>query len=400
MRRPALRFALVLLLAMAPLASPLAQQAVESVEQRKQEAQKAKAALRERIAEVQARLDQKSAQFKRASDELKQSESAISAATRRLRALDQSLGQTQQALAATQTQIAATESQLQADRDALAAQLRAQHRSQLSAFSALLSGTDPQLLGRELGYLSFVAQARAQVIEDLREGVAELSRLKTAKEDEQSRLQEQQQVVKAERQTLEQQKRQREQLLVELEGSLAAERAERDKLARDEQQLGELIDSLGQELADIKADVRHAQAIRQEILQGLPEGEGIKRGIPMPLRGSILARYGSSRPDGGDWRGTVIKASNGAPVKAVAAGTVVYATWLRGFGNLIIVDHGDEFLTVYAYNQSLLKQVGDTVRSGDVIAEAGNSGGQLDSALYFELRHRGKPLDPQLYFKQ
>jgi len=400
MRRPALRFALVLLLAMAPLASPLAQQAVESVEQRKQEAQKAKAALRERIAEVQARLDQKSAQFRRASDELKQSESAISAATRRLRALDQSLGQTQQALVATQTQIAATESQLQADRDALAAQLRAQHRSQLSAFSALLSGTDPQLLGRELGYLSFVAQARAQVIEDLREGVAELSRLKTAKEDEQSRLQEQQQAVKAERQTLEQQKRQREQLLVELEGSLAAERAERDKLARDEQQLGELIDSLGQELADIKADVRHAQAIRQEILQGLPEGEGIKRGIPMPLRGSILARYGSSRPDGGDWRGTVIKASNGAPVKAVAAGTVVYATWLRGFGNLIIVDHGDEFLTVYAYNQSLLKQVGDTVRSGDVIAEAGNSGGQLDSALYFELRHRGKPLDPQLYFKQ
>jgi septal ring factor EnvC (AmiA/AmiB activator) len=400
MRRPALRFALVLLLAMAPLASPLAQPAVESVEQRKQDAQKAKAALRERIAEVQARLDQKSAQFRRASDELKQSESAISAATRRLRALDQSLGQTQQALVATQTQIAATESQLQADRDALAAQLRAQHRSQLSAFSALLSGTDPQLLGRELGYLSFVAQARAQVIEDLREGVAELSRLKTTKEHEQSRLQEQQQAVKAERQTLEQQKRQREQLLVELEGSLAAERAERDKLARDEQQLGELIDSLGQELADIKADVRHAQAIRQEILQGLPEGEGIKRGIPMPLRGSILARYGSSRPDGGDWRGTVIKASDGAPVKAVAAGTVVYATWLRGFGNLIIVDHGDEFLTVYAYNQSLLKQVGDTVRSGDVIAEAGNSGGQLDSALYFELRHRGKPLDPQLYFKQ
>ncbi len=400
MRRPALRFALVLLLAMAPLASPLAQPAVESVEQRKQDAQKAKAALRERIAEVQARLDQKSAQFRRASDELKQSESAISAATRRLRALDQSLGQTQQALVATQTQIAATESQLQADRDALAAQLRAQHRSQLSAFSALLSGTDPQLLGRELGYLSFVAQARAQVIEDLREGVAELSRLKTTKEHEQSRLQEQQQAVKAERQTLEQQKRQREQLLVELEGSLAAERAERDKLARDEQQLGELIDSLGQELADIKADVRHAQAIRQEILQGLPEGEGIKRGIPMPLRGSIVARYGSSRPDGGDWRGTVIKASDGAPVKAVAAGTVVYATWLRGFGNLIIVDHGDEFLTVYAYNQSLLKQVGDTVRSGDVIAEAGNSGGQLDSALYFELRHRGKPLDPQLYFKQ
>jgi septal ring factor EnvC (AmiA/AmiB activator) len=96
----------------------------------------------------------------------------------------------------------------------------------------------------------------------------------------------------------------------------------------------------------------------------------------------------------------LIEVKPGAPVKAVAAGTVVYATWLRGFGNLIIVDHGDEFLTVYAYNQSLLKAVGNTVKAGDVIADAGNSGGQLDSALYFEIRHRGKPLDPQLYFKR
>jgi septal ring factor EnvC (AmiA/AmiB activator) len=150
----------------------------------------------------------------------------------------------------------------------------------------------------------------------------------------------------------------------------------------------------------MRANAQHARAIREEILQGLPEGEGIKRGIALPVDGPIVARYGSSRPDGGDWRGALIKVKAGTPVKAVAAGTVVYATWLRGFGNLIIVDHGDEFLTVYAYNQSLLKQVGDRVQALDVIAQAGNSGGQLDSALYFELRHRGKPLDPQLYFKR
>ena len=95
----------------------------------------------------------------------------------------------------------------------------------------------------------------------------------------------------------------------------------------------------------------------------------------------------------------MIGADPGLPVKAVAAGTVVYATWLRGFGNLIVLDHGDEFLTIYAHNEGLLKEVGQRVRAGDVIANAGNTGGQLDSALYFEIRHRGAPLDPLLYFK-
>jgi len=83
----------------------------------------------------------------------------------------------------------------------------------------------------------------------------------------------------------------------------------------------------------------------------------------------------------------------------VASGVVVFAKWLSGFGNIIIVDHGDGFLTVYAYNQSLLKDVGEPVKTGEVIALAGNTGGQLDSALYFELRHHGVPLDPLLYFK-
>jgi len=77
----------------------------------------------------------------------------------------------------------------------------------------------------------------------------------------------------------------------------------------------------------------------------------------------------------------------------------VFSKWLQGFGNIIILDHGEQFLSVYAYNQSLLKEVGETVRQGDVIANAGNTGGQLESALYFELRHQGSPLDPMLYFK-
>ena len=110
-----------------------------------------------------------------------------------------------------------------------------------------------------------------------------------------------------------------------------------------------------------------------------------------------MARFGTDRPEGGIWRGVLLRADEGAQVQVVARGTVVYANWLRGFGNLVIVDHGNEFLSVYAYNQSVLKQVGDTVNAGDSISLAGNTGGQLDSALYFEIRNRGAAVDPMAF---
>jgi septal ring factor EnvC (AmiA/AmiB activator) len=126
----------------------------------------------------------------------------------------------------------------------------------------------------------------------------------------------------------------------------------------------------------------------------------LKHGLAMPVRGQVQGRFGLDRPDGGVWRGVVLRAPEGTPVKVVAPGTVVYAAWLRGFGNLIIVDHGQQYLTVYAYNQSLLKQVGDPVAGGDTIATVGATGGQVESGLYFEIRHRGAPVDPAQWLAQ
>lgn len=400
MAQPAQQIALALAIMAASLAPAHAQQAVQSLEQQKQQALQAKQDLQARIKEVQKQLDRKNAEFKRASDQLRQSETAISEATRRLAELEAAIKQGEQTLADLTKKIVQTREQLDQDRAALAAQLRAQHSSNLSPWSALLAGEDPQSLGQELGYLSFVADARVKTIERLNRGVAELSALEAAQNQEQQALARQTEDLKAQEVVLRRQRQARLDLLAKLEGAIAAERAERDKLAQDDKQLGELIEGLGKQIAEFEADARHASAIRQEILEALPQGEGLKRGIPMPVKGSIEARYGSSRPDGGDWRGVLIDAKPGTPVKAVGPGTVVYATWLRGFGNLIIVDHADEFLTVYAYNQSLLKEVGDTVKTGDVIAYVGNTGGQLDSALYFEIRYRGKPLDPMLYFQR
>jgi septal ring factor EnvC (AmiA/AmiB activator) len=118
-----------------------------------------------------------------------------------------------------------------------------------------------------------------------------------------------------------------------------------------------------------------------------------------PVAGKIAARFGAKRGDGPAWRGMFIKAPEGADVRAIAAGRVVFANWLRGFGNLIIVDHGGEYLSIYGNNQSLLKQAGSAVKAGEVIASAGNTGGNEESGLYFELRHLGKAFDPAGWVK-
>lgn len=128
--------------------------------------------------------------------------------------------------------------------------------------------------------------------------------------------------------------------------------------------------------------------------------EGLRKGLPYPVKGEVQGRFGAERPDGGIWRGIVLRASEGAPVQAVAAGTVVYANWLKGFGNMIIIDHGQQYMSIYAYNQSLLKSVGDSVRAGQSIATVGATGGQVESGLYFEIRHNGAPINPLVWLRR
>ncbi|WEF32363.1 peptidoglycan DD-metalloendopeptidase family protein [Pseudoduganella chitinolytica] len=125
----------------------------------------------------------------------------------------------------------------------------------------------------------------------------------------------------------------------------------------------------------------------------------LKGQMRAPLSGRIAAKFGSKRGDGPSWKGVFILAGEGTEVRAVAGGRVVFADWLRGFGNLIIVDHGSQYMSIYGNNQSLLRRAGDVVKAGDVIAAAGNSGGNEESGLYFELRHQGRAFDPAGWVK-
>ncbi|MES2115994.1 MAG: peptidoglycan DD-metalloendopeptidase family protein [Pseudomonadota bacterium] len=122
--------------------------------------------------------------------------------------------------------------------------------------------------------------------------------------------------------------------------------------------------------------------------------EAMKGQLRAPVAGKLAARFGAKRGDGPSWKGVFIRAAEGTDIRAIAGGRVVFAEWLRGFGNLIIVDHGGQYMSIYGNNQSLLKRAGDIVKGGDAIASAGNSGGNEESGLYFELRHQGRPFDP------
>lgn len=183
----------------------------------------------------------------------------------------------------------------------------------------------------------------------------------------------------------------------------AREQADREKLQREAEQARIQVERARAEAeeADRAAAARRAEAtsLRGEV-PGVGQAgamTGLTKGLSRPVNGEVQGRFGGERPEGGIWRGIVLRAPEGTHVRAIASGRVAYADWLSGFGNIIIVEHGQDYMSVYAYNQSLLKEVGDPVAAGDVLASVGSTGGQVEPGLYFEIRHQGKPVNPLLW---
>ena len=183
---------------------------------------------------------------------------------------------------------------------------------------------------------------------------------------------------------------------------MEASRKERKKVVRS---LKAEIKSKGQQLDGLLADEQELKSLLQaltEALSDIPAAPGdhkpfakLKGKLKWPTSGRRLKAYGESRRIGSlRWQGVVIAGKEGQEVKAVSHGRVAYADWLRGYGLLLIIDHGDGYMTLYGHNQSLFREVGDWVEKGEVIAAVGNSGGIDNHALYFEIRKDGKPTDP------
>jgi septal ring factor EnvC (AmiA/AmiB activator) len=259
----------------------------------------------------------------------------------------------------------------------------------------MLNGQDPNETARQLHYLSYVSRERARLIVGLRASFDELSDLTQQVQDQRNRLRGLEKEESKQKKTLEKQKRARKKVLAKASDEITQQRKQISKLKRDEQRLTTLIKRLTEE-----AEKRRKQArLRNEALpdQSLNNSafRKLKGRLRLPVIGELTNRFGRPRKDGGlSWKGLFIAANEGDMVRSIAPGQVIYADWLRGFGNLMIIDHGAGYMSLYGNNEALLKQIGDQLNAGDTIASVGNSGGNPESGLYFELRHNGRPFDP------
>jgi septal ring factor EnvC (AmiA/AmiB activator) len=284
--------------------------------------------------------------------------------------------------------------------DLLSRQLRLQYLTgESEPLRLMLSLQDPGEPTRQLQYLTYVSRARAEQIAALKTDLAELAELARqtqVREAEIERLQHDQARARAE---LEQERGKRQMVLAEVSREVARQRRELGTLTRNEERLSRLVKRLSQELAHAPRRPRApAPRLRNE---AVPEPgvtgsfRELKGSLRLPVRGELANQFGSPRQGSGvAWKGVLIRARPGEEVRAVAGGRVVFADWLRGFGNLLILDHGDGYLSLYAYNESLLRQVGDHVGSGEPIGTVGSSGGSEQTGLYFEIRFQGRPIDP------
>jgi septal ring factor EnvC (AmiA/AmiB activator) len=267
--------------------------------------------------------------------------------------------------------------------DQLADQLRSAYRAgRQSRLKLVLNQDDPVALGRLLAYYDYFNRAQLGRISDLRDALTRLDEMQRAIDQELERLaalQRQQQGILDD---LEQQRDARQGLLAELASQIGSDEAQLLELERNRRDLEALIERLADALADIPADLgTHLSVARQ------------KGRLAMPLKGPVKYAFGQRRAGGSHWQGWLIGAEPGTEVSAVAYGRVAFADWLRGYGMLIIIDHGEGFMTLYGQNESLLAEAGAWVEPGEPISLVGSNAGSTQG-LYFELRRAGKALDP------
>jgi murein hydrolase activator len=354
-------------------------------------------ALRARLERLKRDIARSEGTRSEAADALKASEVAISEAGQRLNALAASRRAVEAHLSELAAEAHAVEGDLREQRRLVAALIYQHYTSAGTAgpFEILAAGRDPNSIARDRVYLEYVAQARKAALEHLR---TDADRLRSLAEESAQRREEIAVIEKqesGERARLEQERANRKQVLAKLSTQIERQRREAGSLERDERRLSKLVDDLAKMLAARKSAPRPAPATRAPEPRTGTAFEQLKGRLHPPVKGELTERFGTPRADSGlSWRGLFIQAPAGREVKAVAAGRVVFADWLRGFGNLLIVDHGDGFMSLYGNNETLVGQLGEAVRGGETVATVGSTGGNTASGLYFELRYQGKPFDP------
>ena len=383
-----------------------------------------------RIAELHKQIAAGERSRSGAASALAKAERALADVNRRLDELAQRQKATQELVATLDRQRVGTEGQIAVGQAGFGRTMTALYAThEQDPLTTWLVGGDPNDAVRTEGDLAIVARAQMADVDALRTRVSDLQSRRQRADDDSRVLVQQADAQKSAREALASSQAAQRQALEKLSQQLADQRQTANALEADEKRLTRVVEQL-QKVIDQKAAEERARrlaAAKRQAEQDAasarkrstspskriesppparvePEpdeapGSGafaqLRGQLRLPVRGTVTGRFGTARGGGGaTWKGLFVKAETGTDVRAVAAGKVIYADDLRGFGNLLIVDHGNQYLSIYANNDVLLKRTGDSVQAGDVVSRAGNSSGDDQTGLYFELRFRGRPFDP------
>ncbi len=385
--------------------------------------------LHERIDALKKDLSNSQEAHKDAADALKKSELAISQANKSLYDIGHQQLIKKTTLAQLKVQSSSINNTLAQQQKLLNTQLYEQYiHGQQSYTQIVLQNQDPGKIARDLHYFSYISKARAKLIAQMQGNLAQIAKLNDETTQALNAVAELKKQQELERLQLQAQKQEKSKIVKSLSKKIASQRNEISKLARDEKDLSQLVERLARaipkdststsknkvtknntrkELNKTAEDEvttgnssqnKTAIASNDELPSNAYSGENfatLKGKLNLPVQGEVMNRFGASREDSGiSWKGLFIKSAEGSSVKSVASGRVVFSDWMRGFGNLIIVDHGNGYMSLYGNNQAVLRKVGDNVSGGDAIASVGNSGGNDVNGLYYELRKQSKPFDP------
>jgi len=340
--------------------------------------------VRERISDLKQSMDESAEDRDRLTTDLQVAEVTIAEKRIRLKDIERQRAFSGRRLAELDAGIAERQAELAAESGNLAAQVRAAYMSgDQEKIKLMLNQRDPATLGRVMTYYRYLNDYRAGNIETVGTRIRELAELLSQVAAEEARLSDLAKTQSAELEKLAKAQQERKTLLVALQNKMATEGREIERLAAQEKDLARLIAELTSILSDYP------------ITSEEPFSEHRGR-LTWPVAGTLMRDFGQPRVGGQlKWNGVVLAAPRGREVRSVYHGRIAFADWLAGLGLLVIVDHGEGYMTLYGYNETILKNTGDWVAPGDVIATVGDSGGQTQAGLYFEIRQGTRPVNPR-----
>ena len=341
-------------------------------------------AVREKISALKDSMDRRAKERDRITSDLQDAEASIAEKRASLKDLERQRDYSVKRQADVERQLAAARTELDLQSAQLATQVRAAYMSgSQERLKLLLNQHDPATLGRLATYYRYLSEHRGDNIAGVNAKIAELARLEGEASAEGARLTALAGSRAAELGKLDAAQAERQRLLASLKARIAEEGSEIERLAAEEKDLARLISELTSILSDYPITSEEPFS-------------NLKGRLTWPVAGNLMHDFGQPRAGSTvKWNGVVLGAPRGREVRSVYHGRVVFADWLAGMGLLVIVDHGEGYLTLYGYNETTLKSAGDWVAPGDVIATVGDSGGQSTTALYFEIRKGTAPENPR-----